>query len=619
MTQPPSQQPPQDGQGVPPQPPQQPAHPPQMPAVPPTPPATPPVNAQAGQSPTGQPQPGYGYPQQPADGPDPYNQPGPYAQQPGPYNQPGPYAQQPGPYGQPSPYAQQPGPYGHPQGGYGYPAQPGYPGAPTPPPPGGGSGNPFKGKPGVVIGAAVAALLVIGTGTWFALGGSDDDAKPKAKQSTGPQPTGSESVDQGDGSGDGGKDEEDLNAGRKPGEAKAMWLVKNDVDLPRNGAEVHGPWVVGDTVVKGMYKELVGYSAGSGKKKWSIPFPAELCASSTQVTADGKLVVAYKDGTTDKANCTQLQMVDVTTGKGGWKKTVEKKGLWDFTSDITLAIGGGTVTASRTGNSTAYRVSDGKELFGKLPGNCQPQAFAGGPTLIAAETCPSSGGKPQEQVQELDPATGKAKWTYRIKAGWEVDKVYSVSPLVLSLTQRDEKKWSVIALNANGTPRSQIDGGKDKYQPRCGSAFIVFGANLEGCVGVAADAGTFYMATEAATSGTSRTNAVVAFDLNTGKRKWRAEAPEGRTVMPLRMDGSNVVVYMEPSYDKGGAVATLAPTGGKPNVVLQNPASTAAIERAFWSPKLVYQDGRFYIASGRVSASNDAEEKETKTMMAFGK
>ncbi|MFE0271989.1 PQQ-binding-like beta-propeller repeat protein [Streptomyces sp. NPDC058992] len=626
MTQPPSQQPPQGGSGSPQDPqqgtPQQPAQPPQLPPTPPqappAQPAGPPQDAQPGYGyPQAAPQPGYGYPQQAAGQPGPYGgQPGPYAQQPGPYGQqPGPYAQQPGPYGQqPGPYGQQPGPYGA------YPTQPQYPGAPVPPPPGGGSGNFFKGRPAAIIGAAVAALLVIGGGTWFALSGSEDGPRPDAKQTGGPQPTGSESVDQGDGSGTGRKEVDDLNAGRKDGESKVLWLAKNEVDLPRNGAEVYGPWFAGDIVVKGMYKEVAGYSADDGSKKWSLPLPAELCAAPVRGTDDGKLVIAYKDGTSDKANCTQLQLVDLRTGKAGWKKTITKKGAFDLLSSLTLAISGNTVTAARTGNGEAFRISDGAPLFGKLPGNCQPQAFAGGPKLIAAETCRTGDyDKTQQQLQELDPTTGKARWTYRLPVDWQVDKVYSVSPLVVSMSQPDQKKWSVVALNANGTLRSQIDGGTDRYQPRCGGGFVVFGEILEGCVGVAADADTFYMATEPRKGGTARTNAVVAFDLDTGKRKWRADAPAEQMMIPLRMEGSNVLVYLEPKYDSGGAVATLAPTGGKPTVLLQNPASTSSIERTFWSPRLAYHNGRFIIASGRVSASNDKEEKETKTMMAFGK
>ncbi|GAA3484048.1 PQQ-binding-like beta-propeller repeat protein [Streptomyces yanii] len=606
MTQPPSQQPPQGGFGAPQEPPQgspqPPGQPPQMPAAPPT------------------AQPGYGYPQAP--GQEPGQAPGyGYPQQPGPYGQPGPYAQQPGPYGQqPGPYGQQPGPYGQPQQpGYGYPQQQ-YPGAPVPGGPGGGSA--FKGKPAVIIGAAVAALLVIGGGVFLATSGGDDDKKPVAHGSADDQKaSASPSVNEGDGNGDGRAGDDDLNAGRKAGEAKVLWLQKNDVDLPRNGSDVYGPWVVGDTVVKGMYRAISGYSAADGKQKWTLKLPADLCSAPAQTTMDGKIVIGVKNGTTDKADCADLQMIDLNTGKAGWKKSIKQNGIWDMMSDISLAISGDTVTVGRTGNSNAYRVSDGKDLFGKQSGNCQPYAFAGGTKLIAASSCRTADvDKPQNQIQELDPVTGKPKWTYRPAVGWEVDRVYSVSPLVVSLTQSEKKKWSILAIKENGTLRSQLVGDKgDKFAPDCGSAFAIFGKSLQGCVGVAADANTFYMATTADSSGTARTNKVVAFDLNTGKPKWKAAAPAERTMTPLRMEGGNVLLYLEASYNKGGGIATLAPTGGTPQVLLQHPASTSQIESSFYNPKIVYAGGRSFIASGRVSATNDKEELETKTMMAFGK
>ncbi|WP_328676948.1 PQQ-binding-like beta-propeller repeat protein [Streptomyces sp. NBC_00322] len=587
MTQPPNQppqppnqppnQPPQGGFGAP----QPPAQPPQMP---PAPPQGPPPGA-----------PGYGYPQQPA-------QPGyGYPQQaPG---QPGPYNQQPGPYNQ------QPGPYG------GYPTQPQYPGAPTPP---SGGGNFFKGKPGVIIGAAVAGLLVIGGGTYLALSGGDDKKDEKnVSKSEDPKPTGSASVDEGDGSGDGREGNDDLNAGRKPGEAKVLFLSKNDVDLPRNGAEVFGPWVAGDTVAKAMYKEVVGYSVTDGKKKWSVPLSAEVCSAPVQTSTDGKIVVGVKDGLTEKAKCLDLQMIDLKTGKAGWKKPIPKSTGFFSLSDFTLSISGNTLAAGGSGNSYGFSMTDGKQLFKGPSEGCKPFAFAGGAKLLAAASCPTSDyDKPKHQLSEVDPATGKAKWTYNAPVGWEIGKVYSVSPVVISLNQREPKKWSIVALTDNGRPRSQIQGGKDKFAPRCGGAFVVFGQNLEGCTGVAADASTFYMSTETA-YGTA--NEVVAFSLDTGKEKWRSPAGGKRKMTPLRMENGSVLVYMDASYDAGGAVATIAPTGGAPKVLLQHPASTAEIESSFFSSKMVYADGRFFLASGRVSASNDAEEKETKTMIAFGK
>ncbi len=245
MTQPPNQ-PPQGGFGPPQDPPPGGGFgPPQTP---------PPPQGQ----PSGAPQPGYGYPQQPPQ------QPGPYAS--------GPY-QQPGPYGQP----QQPGPYG--QQGYGYPQQPGFPGAPGTPP-GGGSCNPFKGKPLLIAAAAVAVALIVG-GTVWAVSGDDDKKEPVAQQTDDPKPgkSGGAPVNPGDGSGDGGEETEDLNEGRQAGESKVLWY-KEAPDAPGSGADAPGQWITGKTAVKAAYKDLYGYDVTDGKPAWdTISFPTRSARS----------------------------------------------------------------------------------------------------------------------------------------------------------------------------------------------------------------------------------------------------------------------------------------------------------------------------------------------------
>ncbi|MFB8104849.1 MULTISPECIES: PQQ-binding-like beta-propeller repeat protein [unclassified Streptomyces] len=642
MSQPPSQQPPQGGFGAPqeppqgtPQPPQdqqppslakQPEQTPQAPAGPPAqppapagPPQTPPPGDPAYGYPQAPPaQPGYGYPQAPGQAPGPYGQqapgqaPGPYGQQPS-----GPYGQQPGPYGQPAP-----GPYGQPtQPGYGYPQQQ-YPGAPAP---GGTGGGPFKGKTGILAAAAVAVVLLVGAGAWYVVSDSGDDPKkPVAGPSSDPKapetPSASPSVDEGDGTGGGRETNDDLNAGRKPGEAKVAWLQKNEVDLPRNGGEIHGPWFVDDTMVTALYRGISGYAVADGKKKWTVPLPADICATPNTVSSDGKIVIGIKNGTTDRSNCSVMQMIDLKTGKAGWKAEVKKAGAFDLISDIGLAISGNTVTAGRTSYSSAYRVSDGKELFGTPTGNCKTFAFAGGPKLIAAANCRNGDSdNPQHQLQELDPVTGKARWTYQPPAGWEIKKTYSVTPLVVSLENRKKKQWSVAAFTDKGKLRSQLSPAKgDEVVANCGGLLSIFGQKLEGCTGVAADADTFYMATKAGT-GAGRTNKVVAFDLNTGKPKWTAAAPAERTMSPIGMEGGKVLLYLEPRYDKAGAILTLPPTGGTPAVLLQHPAGTNRIENSLYGGQTArYEGGQSYLLPRRLSGRDDGE-MEQATALVFAK
>ncbi|MET7615888.1 PQQ-binding-like beta-propeller repeat protein [Streptomyces sp. NPDC005408] len=530
-------------------------------------------------------QPGYGYPQQaPA-------QPGPYDQQPGPYNQP-------------------PGPYG------GYPTQPQHPGGPTPPGGGGGRGF-FRGRPGALIGAAIAGLLVIGGGTWFALSGDGKDDKPAvSKSSAKPKPSGSDSADQGT------VGVEDLNARRRPGEAKVLFLAQNDVDVPGNGAEVFGPWVVGDTIVKAMYRDVTGYSVADGSQKWSLKLGTPACLGAPQASAEGKIVIGVRNGTTEKADCSDLQMIDANTGKAGWKKPIPKpKGVVGFT-DYILAVSGNTLSMTGLDISYGFSLSDGRQLFGKPSSRCVPYGFAGGARLIAATSCPTSQAENfKQEIQDVDPATGKARWTYALPSDWEVDKVYSVSPVVVSLKhQLDESgekiEYRVIALTDGGRLRSQLQVGKDKFRPRCSSsAYIAYRGDIQGwCTGVAADASTLYLATEP-----NGTNEVVAFSLDTGKPKWRSSVGIDRTMMPVTVENGSVVVYVAPTFSAGGAVATIARTGGTPKVVLKHPLSTAEIESGFNEPRTDYADGRFFLTTTHINGLNDAEEKETKTLMAFGK
>ncbi|MFJ3512811.1 outer membrane protein assembly factor BamB family protein [Streptomyces luteogriseus] len=586
MTQPPSQ-PPHGGFGAPQnQPPQGGGY--GAPQPPQGPPQTPPP-------PQGPPQPGYGYPQQQPQQPGPYGQPG----QPGPYN--------PGPYGQP----QQPGPYGQP--GYGYPQQPQYPGAPGTPP-GGGSNNPFKSKTALIIGAAVVALLVVG-GTVWAVTGDDGKSKkkPVAQKTDDPKAGSSAPVNPGDGSGDGGEDPEDLNAGRQAGEAKVLWY-KEAPDAPGSGADADGMWITDKTAVKAAYKQLFGYNVGDGKPSWdAITFPQKICATTPQKTADDKIVVAYMSGSSDRAKCNQLQEIDLATGEKGWKGQVGDGALFDSTLSVELSITGKTLMVGRSQSGTAYDVTNGDKLFDKKKyGNaCFPAAFAGGEKLIAVSSCGAGTDKEHDEIQELDPKTGKARWTQPFDKGWRVARTYSVSPLVVYSTNEDKKAWNISTFTSGGKFRSQV-GFDEDFAPECGWAILE--RNLTGCQGVAADDSTLYLPTKATTGA----NEIVAVDLANGKEKWRVKSPADESMLPVKTEGGKLIAYVQPSYDAGGQIVSI-PTGGgshKPSKLLQNPEGAADIENGFFSKDVDWADGRFYISTTRLSGNDDTKEK---LMLAYGK
>ena len=544
------------------------------------------------------PTPGYGYPQQPPQQPGPYGYPQQPPQQPGPYGQP----QQPGPYGQQPPY-----------GGYGYP-----PPAPqfTPPPPGGGSRNPFKGRPALVIAAAVAGLLVVG-GTVWAVTSGGDDKKPVAEKSDSPQPSGSSTADDpanpGDGSGDGAKDPENLNEGRKSGEAKVLWY-KEAPDAPGSGADAPGMWITGKTAVKAAYKELVAYNVGNGNPTWpTVTFPQKICAVTPVKSDDGKIVVAYESGVSDNAKCNQLQQLDLNTGSKGWTAVVPDGDLFDSALSIGLSVTGRTLMVGRSQSGIAYDVDTGKKLYEKKKygAACFPGGFAGGAKLISVASCGAGSSTEHDEVQELDPATGKARWTKSIPKGWTVDHVYSVDPVVLYMTDSDDKHWNISTLKNDGSVRSQVDS-KAAFAPSCGSSFI--DNDLQSCQGVAVDANTLYLPTDATTGA----NQIVAINLATGKEKWRVKSPADESMVPVRVEGGKLLAYVDASYDAGGQIVSV-PTAGsshKTTKLLQMPAGTAQIESSFFSRDIDYVDGRFYISSTRLNGNDDTKEK---LMLAYGK
>ncbi|MFC8668927.1 PQQ-binding-like beta-propeller repeat protein [Streptomyces sp. NPDC057199] len=605
MTQPPNQ-PPQGGFGAPQdqppqgQPPQGGFGPPQDPhaATPPPPaqpPGTPPPPPQG--APGTPPQPGYGYPQQPG----PYAQPGPYGQQPGPYTQPGPYGnpQQPGPYGQP---------------GYGYPQQPQFPGAPGTPP-GGGSRSPFKGKPAMIIGAALAAALVIG-GTVWAVSGSGDDSKKKPvadKSQDGKASNSDAPVNPGDGNGDGNEGTEDLNEGRQAGESKVLWY-KEAPDAPGSGADAPGMWVTDKVAVKAAYKQVFAYNVDDGKVAWpAVSFPEKICAVSPQKTSADRVFVAYKEGTKDTAECNQVVELDLATGKKGWTKEIPEGDLFDSALSLSLNIVGDTLMVGRSMSGVAYDVTSGDKLYDKKKygASCFPSAFTGGAKLLAVSSCGAGGDNEHDEVQELDPATGKAQWTRKFPKGWRVERTYSVDPVVIYLTNADKKQWNVTTLKNDGTVRSEVDVD-ESFAPECGWAIL--SRDLQGCGGVAADANTLYLPTEAK----SGANEVVAVSLETGKEKWRVKSPADEAMMPMKLDGTNLIAYVQPSYDSGGRVVSI-PTGGgshTPQKLLQNPQGTADIEDGFFSKAVDYVDGRFYLSTTRLTGNDESKEK---LMLAFGK
>jgi outer membrane protein assembly factor BamB len=533
----------------------------------------------------GAPQPWSGYPGQPSAGGRP-GQP-PYGQQS--YGQP-PYGQQS--YGQ-SPYGQQ---------GYGmYPPQTQFPGGGIPP-----SGGRSKRRLLVIVGAAVAVVLVVAGGVWFAA--KDDGGKNEAKNS---QDADGKKGDQSEVTGGGG-------GKPKNTDAKLLFQVPYP-SIDTDVMPVNGQWATEKTYAKSEVYSIVGYDAVGGNQTWKIPLDGQICAASRQMTDDGKTAVIFQDKKIGKdgryQRCSEMAVIDVDAGRKVWQKSMPNSDTAG--SGMGMTISQDVVAAAWIGGSVAYRIDGGEELWkASESADCADAGYAGGKALIAVTGCPSPVTGPF-QVQKLNPETGEPLWAYSVPRGIQNVSVVSSDPVVLAVSAGEISETDLMALDEQGKLRSKISLGKgqygSKYLPHCD-------LEVESCKTVAVDQDTLYLPSEEhqGSSDYGRTNEVIAFDLSTGKPKWKSDAGEKRTMVPLAMEGDNVIAYVRPTYDSGGQIVAIEPKAGQQTVYLRFPNGTAEAENSL-SPEngeALYAHGRFFLAHDTLSKSSSQYNKYL--VLAFG-
>ncbi|MFD0036773.1 PQQ-binding-like beta-propeller repeat protein [Streptomyces anulatus] len=574
----------------------------------PTPPPADPFGKQPQQpaAPQDAPAGGYGTPPPAAGG-----YPTPPAPQPNGYGYP--QAPQQG-YGYPQGPAGQPGQPGMPQQGYGYPTQPMQPqyGAPQP---AGDGGKKFSTQMQIIVAAAVAVVLIIGGGIIYAATGDDDKGGTNEASSSGA--TGGEAKG-GEGDGLAGGDE------KAPANTKSEVAFQLPEPVVTDITTVMGSWVTDKAYVKSGVAEITAYDRDKGTKLWSVPLPGEVCSASRHMSKDFKTAIVFEETKATKANkypsCNQVGVIDMTVGKLLWSKGVTSATGGDKPirfDEVTLS--GTTVAAGGTSGGAAFKLADGAELWKPKVGadGCYDRGYAGGEALAVVRKCGTSD-SPQLTVQALNPTTGAPLSSYQMPAGVDYASIVSTKPLVVAADVGDTAGdgsgisdfFSIDA--ATGKLIVRIPADAEQYAARCGST------EVERCQNLAVGNNRLYVPTENhdGTSEYGETNEVVAFDLTTGKLLGgRADAGDRYSLTPLRMDGTNVIAYKEPPYDKGGQIVSIDGETFKQTLLMENPSDEAVreAERRFSTDhsEVLYEDGRFFKSKRLVSkrSTSDADEK----------
>ncbi|GGX26121.1 outer membrane protein assembly factor BamB family protein [Streptomyces lomondensis] len=572
---------------------------------PPPPPQQPPQGGGFGPPPEQPPQqPGYGYPQgapqqpqppQPPQAPPGYGYPG---QQPGPYGQPqqAPYGQ-PG-YGQPG-YGQQPG-YGYPQQTMPLQPQAGQP----------GGGGRFNAQLAIIVGAVVAIALIIGGGVWYANSGTDDGKKD-------------DTAGAGGGTGGSGDNKGGTTSGKEKAPADPSARVLFQVPAPEvkndSTVVVSGSWLTDKAYVKSGIAEIVGYDRDKGGELWKIPLDGPVCQASRHVTDDNKTAILYQPAMPTKADpshgCSQIAVIDLDAGKELWTKTVKTGDQLINFDNVTIS--GKTVAVGSTSGGAAFDVS-GKVLWSPKPtDSCYDAGYGGGEKLVAVRKCGTYDQR-QLHIQTIDPKSGKVISEYKMAEGIEYASIVSTNPLVVAADVGDSAGdgsgisdfFSID--NKTGKLRTRISAPGEQFAARCEGI-----TRIEYCNLLAVGNDRLYLPTEEhdGTGEYSRTNEIVAFDLATGKQTGqRADAGDGYTISPLRMDGGNLIAYKRPPYDKGGQVVSIDGGSFKETKLLENPASEQVRDvETSMSPEyseFLYGDGQLYMSKVYASKRSAGSDKE---------
>ncbi|MFI8342600.1 PQQ-binding-like beta-propeller repeat protein [Streptomyces sp. NPDC085639] len=537
---------------------------------------------------------GFGAPQDPPPGGfgAPVPPPGPPAPQAGPQQQP--------PSAQPA--------YGYPQTGpgYGYPQQPG-----TPPPfgvppvpaaplqhPAAGAGNDKRNQLMIVGAALLAIVLIVGGGLWYTSGDGGTDDRADSGPSASP----------------GGDKPQDLVPGTEkvPGNPKSKTLLNLPSPVPADIATVAGSWLTDSTYIKSDLSKVVGYNVVDGGKKWELPLPGEICGATKHVS-ENKTAILFKAAAATPENkyppCTEVGVIDLDGGKLVWSGNAKSATGGDKAVSLnTVTLSGKTVAAAGiSGGGTAWNLADGKSLWlPKVDGEgCRDVGYAGGEALGAIRKC---GQSPNYTLygQLLDPTTGAPTASYKLSQGIEDASIVSTKPLIVAADVGKTAKNAtgvsdLFVIDPKGELKARIPLASGDFAGKCG-------LDVEKCVNMVVGNGKLYLPSyeHQGQSSSGRTNELLSFDLETGKQTTdRADAGERYTMFPLRMDGSNIIAYKNPPYDKGGQIVSIDPRTMKETLLMENPEdkATQRAETGF-SPEYSeyrYHNGKFFISRTTVS------------------
>lgn len=476
----------------------------------------------------------------------------------------------------------------------------------------------------IIVAAVVAIALIVGGGVWYASSSGDDSGK-KDDTASSNGGTGGKDDDEGSGGSDGGEGG-DGGTSTEPVEkvpANTASKVLFQVPAPKVSKDstiaTAGSWLTDTVYAKSGIAEIVGYDPDKGTKLWTIKLPGPVCQGSNH-TSDNKTAIIYQPEMPTKAEpshgCSQVAAIDLAAGKKLWTKTATSGDEPISFNNVTVS--GGTAAVGSSSGGAAFDIVSGKQLWAPKPTDtCYDSGYGGGTKLVAVRRC-GAYDSPELHIQTIEPKSGKVISEYKMGTGIQYASVVSTDPLVVAADVGEAAKdgsgisdfFSID--NKTGKLRTRISAPSDQYAAGCDGI-----TKVEECHQLAVGNDRLYLATEEhdGSGEFSDTNEIVAIDLATGKQTGqRADAGDDYTIMPLRMDGTNIIAYKRPPYDKGGQIVSIDGGSFKETKLLENPATESVRDaETSMSPdysEFLYAQGRLFLSAVYASDLTSSDDEE---------
>ncbi|KAF2777197.1 hypothetical protein STPH2_2162 [Streptomyces sp. KO7888] len=483
---------------------------------------------------------------------------------------------------------------------------------------GSGSSTRRRGPRKLLIG--LLALILTGalaTGGWLLWGRGDGASKASGK-SQAPVPQGPLEVRE--------------TVEKPPASTNGKMAFRFSVDdmKPGEHVEMPGMWATDRILAKGINKTLLGLSIGTdaapGDEKWRLGLDGPICGYTRHVTGDNRTAVLFRaNDWADEALCNQVAFVDLDDGRLVWEAKFPVSQAGPESADATgtdkdrpgVALAHGTVAVTWGGGTVGYDMEKGDTRWSTTTtAPCQDMGVAGGRGLIVREQCvsgedPLSAGTWRSttyKLRKLDPATGKALWTYSPAKGVRDVQVPSVDPAVVAVSAGDSEVTDLISLDDQGRNRATISLRNGAYVAEC---LLTDHLLIDDCPTITVGEDQVFIRSKDQAE-VPTWNWIIGFDLATGKTTKKFDSDPGALLHPVRMSGDRLLALsVSEDHIAPNALVALDPqTGEKVPYLYFGLPSEAQLMTMREQNDVVVQNGRLFFGVKSADGPADAKTKQ---------